>query len=175
MVEEATSPHSLTSLGSLLCLLSGDSHLWLAELRPRPDAEVSAARQAVLPLPGREAAHYISCCLLAAGPAGARVALLGERKNKERFVSVVAVVVAGRALALGEELSSYDKVAMLGKNLSHLAAGAPEAGGEDLYVFGSIVRKLRVEEEGRVVRPTAGRAPLPPDCIDGTIAVCVAG
>jgi len=51
----------------------------------------------------------------------------------------------------------------------------PEAGGEDLYVFGNIVRKLRVEDEGRVVRPTAGRAPIPPDCVDGTIAVCVAG
>ena len=58
---------------------------------------------------------------------------------------------------------------MLGKNLSHLTSGGGEDGeqqiskkkdflmiflifsGEDLYVFGSIVRKLRVEEEGRVV------------------------
>ena len=42
--------------------------------------------------------------------------------------------------------------------------------GEDLYVFGSIVRKLRVEEEGRVVRtsprPCAAPniAPLPQRC-----------
>ena len=61
------------------------------------------------------------------------------------------------------------QVAMLGKNLSHLTSGGGEDGeqqiskkkdflmiflifsGEDLYVFGSIVRKLRVEEEGRVV------------------------
>ena len=59
-------------------------------------------------------------------------------------------------------------MAMLGKNLSHLTSGGGEDGeqqifkkkdflmilifsGEDLYVFGSIVRKLRVEEEGRVV------------------------
>ena len=107
-----------------------------------------------------------------------RLALLGERKNKERFVSVVEIQTSGRVLALGEEQSSYDKASMLGKGISHLAPLAPapaNARGEaDLLVFSNIVRKLRVEDNGGVMKPTSGRVQIPPECTDGTITVAVA-
>ena len=106
-----------------------------------------------------------------------RLALLGERKNKERFVSIVDVQTTGRVLALGEELSSYDKASMLGKGVSHLTpltmATSAARGEADLLVFSNIVRKLRVEENGGVMKPTSGRVPIPPECMDGTITVSV--
>jgi len=169
----AGTPTALTSQGSLLCLLQGDQHVWVSEIRLRPDTEVSPSRSSLLALPGREERRYLDCCILSHAPS-ARIALLFERKNKERVVSVVGVNTTGRSIVIGEELATYDKVAMLGKNLSHLTSGGGED-GEDLYVFGSIVRKLRVEDEGRVLRPTTGRVPIPPECADGTIAVCVTG
>ena len=42
-----------------------------------------------------------------------RIALLFERKNKERVVSVVGVNTTGRSIVIGEELATYDKVIML--------------------------------------------------------------
>ena len=39
-----------------------------------------------------------------------RIALLFERKNKERVVSVVGVNTTGRSIVIGEELATYDKV-----------------------------------------------------------------
>ena len=42
-----------------------------------------------------------------------RLALLFERKNKERVVSVVGVNTTGRSIVIGEELATYDKVIML--------------------------------------------------------------
>ena len=89
-----------------------------------------------------------------------RLALLGERKNKERFVSIVEVQTSGRVLALGEELSSYDKASMLGKGISNiapLASPATSRGEADLLVFSNIVRKLKVEDNGGVLKPTSGR------------------
>ena len=42
-----------------------------------------------------------------------RLALLFERKNKERVVCVVGVNTNGRSIVIGEELATYDKVIML--------------------------------------------------------------
>ena len=42
-----------------------------------------------------------------------RIALLFERKNKERVVSVVGVNTTGRSIVIGEELATYDKVIMM--------------------------------------------------------------
>ena len=42
-----------------------------------------------------------------------RIALLFERKNKERVVSVVGVNTTGRSIVIGEELATYDKVIVL--------------------------------------------------------------
>ena len=101
--------------------------------------------------------------------------MIGERKNKERVVSLVEVITSGRVLALGEELSSYDKASMLGKGVSNLTPLSPPncRGEADLMILSNIVRKLRVEENGAVMKPTSGRVQIPPDCVDGTISVCV--
>ena len=42
-----------------------------------------------------------------------RIALLFERKNKERVVSVVGVNTTGRSIVIGEELATYDKVILM--------------------------------------------------------------
>ena len=39
--------------------------------------------------------------------------MLFERKNKERVVAVVAVNTTGRSIVMGEELATYDKVALM--------------------------------------------------------------
>ena len=39
--------------------------------------------------------------------------MLFERKNKERVVTVVAVNTTGRSIVMGEELATYDKVALM--------------------------------------------------------------
>merc|ERR1712106_235958 len=69
----------------------------------------------------------------------------------------------------------YDKASMLGKGLSHIVSCWTGLGGEaDVFVCGNILRKLKIEEHGSVLKPTTGRVPIPPECLDGTICVCVA-
>ena len=98
-----------------------------------------------------------------------RLVLLGERKNKERFVSVVEVVTSGRSLSLSREMAVYDKASMLGKGLTHVTA----AGESDVFTCGNLIRKLKMEEGGNVVKPTTGRVQVPPECVDGTLCLCV--
>ena len=95
--------------------------------------------------------------------------MLGERKNKERFVSVVEVVTSGRSLSLSREMAVYDKASMLGKGLTHVTA----AGESDVFTCGNLIRKLKMEEGGNVVKPTTGRVQVPPECVDGTLCLCV--
>jgi len=172
---EAGAPKSVTSSGNLLCMLGGETHVFLAELKLRADSDCVVNRRAVLQLPGiKEDKHYHDAAVFQVSPNEYRLALLGERKNKERFVSVVDILTAGRVLGLGDELAMYDKANMLGKGVSHIAPFPPGSGGEsDLLVFSNIVRKLRIEESGRMIKPTSGRVPIPPECMDGTISVSV--
>ena len=175
-ISEAASPRALTSAGSLIGLLVGETHVFLAELKVRADSDCTAVRRALLPLPGvKEEKRYLDAALFQVTATEYRLAVLGERKNKERFVAVVEVATAGRVLAIGEELAMYDKASMLGKGLSHIAAFPGGHNGEaDLLTFSNIVRKLHVEEAGAVLKPTSGRVQIPPECTDGTISVCVA-
>ena len=174
-VSEAGAPKSLTSCGPLICMLGGQTHVYILEVKLRTDAEVVVTRRGLLQLPGvKEDKHYLDVAIFQVNPGEYRLAALGERKNKERFVSVVEVDVSGRRVVLGEELGSYDKASMLGKGLSHLAAFPSGQNGEsDVLVFSNIVRKLKIEDRGAVIKPTSGRVPIPPECMDGTIAVCV--
>ena len=96
----AGTPTALTSQGSLLCLLqgvyssncspfskllSGEQHVWVSEIRLRPDTEVlknfqfqpcqhnddhkvSPSRSSLLALPGREERRYLDCCILSHAP-----------------------------------------------------------------------------------------------------------
>jgi len=172
---EAGAPKSLTSSGSFICMLGGQTHVYILEVKLRVDAELTVPRRGLLQLPGiKEDKHYHDATIFQINAGEYRLALLGERKNKERFISVVEVDVSGKGVVLGEELCSYDKASMLGKGLSHVAAlSAGQNGETDVLVFSNIVRKLKIEDRGTVIKPTSARVPIPPDCMDGTIAVCV--
>ena len=163
----------MTSSGNFLCMLGGETHVFLVEVKLRADSDCCAARRAVLPLPGvKEDKHYHDAALFQLKTGDFRLLLLGERKNKERFVSVVEVHTAGRTLALGEEMCTYDKANMLGKGVSHIAS-LESNGDTDILVFSNIIRKLKVEDGGGIIKPTSGRVPIPPECMDGTISVCL--
>lgn len=172
---EVTSPKSVSSSGNYICLLDGENNLFIAELKLRADSDCVVVRRAVLPLPGvKEDKHYHDAAIFQVSTNEFRLALLGERKNKERFISVVEVVTTGRVLSLGEELSCYDKASMLGKGVSHIVPFPIGVNGEaDLLAFSNIVRKLKIEENGAVIKPTSGRVPIPAECVDGTISVCI--
>ena len=150
--------------------MSGDTRVSLIELKLRSDTECVATRQSLLELPGvREERKYLDCSLLETGGSDLRLVLLGERKNKERFVSVVEVITSGRGFSLcGEELCVYDKASMLGKNLTHLAS---THGSGDVFTCGNLIRKLKLEDA--VLKPTSGRIQVPPECVDGTLSLCV--
>ena len=181
-VSEATGPKSLNASGAFIGVLSGESRALVAELRLRADtSDCLATRSALLELPGcrAEEKRYLDLALVVTTCSNQEVwlLLLGERKNKERFVAVVEVVTANRALSLGREMAVYDKASMLGKGLTHIAATPGpniQPGEADIFTCGNILRKLRMEEGGMVVKPTTGRVPVPPECQDGTISLCVA-
>ena len=160
---------SVSSCGNYISVLCRDSEVYVAELRLRPDtSDCPPLRSAWLDLPGmEEKKKYLDCCVFQTG-SDVRLALLGERKNKERFVVLVEVMVAGRGLSLGRELAVYDKASMLGKGLTHITA--TEA---DVFTCGSLIRKLRMEEGGGVLKPTTGRVAVPPECVDGTLCLRV--
>ena len=160
---------TVSSSGNYISVLCGDSQLYVAELRLRPDTnDCPPIRSTFVELPGTEdKKKYLDCCLFQTG-SDVRLALLVERKNKERFVVLVEVMVAGRGLSLGQEMAVYDKASMLGKGLTHITA--TEA---DVFTCGSLIRKLRMEEGGGVLKPTTGRVAVPPECVDGTLCLRV--
>ena len=165
-----TTARSCKSVGKYICIMSGDTRVSLIELKLRSDTECVATRQSLLELPGvREERKYLDCSLLETGGSDLKLVLLGERKNKERFVSVVEVITSGRGFSLcGEELCVYDKASMLGKNLTHLAS---THGSGDVFTCGNLIRKLKLEDA--VLKPTSGRIQVPPECVDGTLSLCV--
>ena len=172
--DAAVSLASLRSTGGFISLLSGDSKVFLAELKLRADSECVAARSALLELPGvKEDKKYLDVTILQCGPGEVRLGLLGERKNKERFVSVVEVLTGGRAVTLGREVCQYDKTSMLGKSLTHISSSAwsGHQGEADIFTCGNIIRKLKLE--GELLKPTSGRVQVPPECVDGTLCLCV--
>lgn len=94
--------------------------------------------------------------------------LLGERKNKERFLAAHNITQSARFFEIGDELSVYDKSNVLGKLTSHLAACHDM---EAVFTVSNLVRKIKVEES--TLRPTTARAQIPNECQDGTLGVCV--
>jgi len=175
-VSDAINPKSVRSSGNFVSILSGETQVFVAELRLRADSDCLASRYALLDLPGiKDDKRYLDVTILATSPTDVRLALLGERKNKERFVCIVEVVTSSRSLSMGKELATYDKASMLGKGLSHIIScnWTGQMGESDVFVVGNILRKMKVEENGSVLKPTSGRVPIPPECMDGTISICV--
>jgi len=176
-VSDAVSPKSVRSSGNFVSILSGETQVFVTEVRLRADSDCLASRYALLDLPGiKDDKRYLDATIFATSPADVRLALLGERKNKERFVCIVEVVTSSRSISLGRELAMYDKASMLGKGLSHIVSSiwTGHMGEADVFTCGNILRKLKVEDDGSVLKPTSGRVPVPPECMDGTISICVA-
>lgn len=174
-IGEASQAKSISSSENYVCALSGESQIFVIEAKLKSDTDCAASRKALLDLPGvQEEKRYLDVTMFSTGSGDVRLALLGERKNKERFVSIVELLTGGRSFGLGKELAVYDKASMLGKGLSHIVScWSGRVGEADVFVCGSILRKLKVEENGSVLKPTTGRVPVPPECLDGTISVCV--
>jgi len=176
-VSDANSPKSVKSSGNFISILSGEYQVFVAEMRLRADSDCLASRYALLDLPGiKDDKRYLDVTIISTSTTDIRLALLGERKNKERFVSIIEVLTSGRGLSLGKELATYDKTSMLGKGLSHITNcnWSGQMGEADVFVVGNILRKMKVEDNGSVLKPTSGRVPIPPECMDGTISICVA-
>ena len=84
---------------------------------------------------------YSEDCGLVVVQAEVRLLLLGERRNKERFCSVVEVLTSGQArLQLGRELAVYDKASMLGKQLTHLATSSNQGAECEVFTCGNLIR-----------------------------------
>ena len=65
---------------------------------------------------------------------------------------------------------------MLGKGLSHITSSSDissENGEADIFAISNIVRKLKVEDGGKTVKPTSGRVAVPAEVMDGTLSVSV--
>lgn len=92
--------------------------------------------------------------------------LLGERKNKERFLAAHQVRYSGRNYEIGDEKSVFDKSNILGKGISNITSDQ-----ESVFTVSNLVRKIKFES-GSVLRPTPARAQVPNDCLDGTLSVC---
>ena len=97
--------------------------------------------------------------------------MLGERKNKERFLSSHHVSRSSRgAFEISEETSVYDKSNVLGKGISHLASDQ-----ESIFTVSNLVRKIKLEVGGSgepTLKPSSARAQVPSDCLDGTLSLC---
>ena len=99
--------------------------------------------------------------------------LTEKMKNKERSITAHNIK-HGKILELKEEFSSYDKVNVLGKAVSHISSYDDPNEPPTVYAVSSnLVRKLRLEDGGTNLKPTTARAQVPGDCQDGTLALCI--
>jgi hypothetical protein len=169
-------PRRLVLLNYTLAALSDDDRLILGEIRTRGGDDWTLAGRSVTTLGGRggDDKRYVDLALVPNaqhGQGGASVIFLVEKKNKERYITAHNIK-HGKILALDEELSSYDKVNVLGKGVTHIAAdvNAPEP---TVYSVSNLIRKLRLEDGGSTLKPTPARAVVPPEGQDGTLSVAV--
>jgi len=171
----AVQPRRVSSTGKYVSILSGDTQILILEVQIGRDRECQASCHAVLDLPGiQEEKKYLDASIFSTGQDSIRLAVLGERKNKERFVSILSLLVGDNSVRIGQEMTVYDKASMLGKGLSHIVScGSGVTGQAEVFVSGNIIRKLRVEEDGCVLKPTTGRVQVPQECVDGTQSICV--
>jgi hypothetical protein len=61
---EVAAPRSLTAAGAFICLLAGETHVFLSEVKVRADSDCTAVRRALLALPGvKEEKRYLDAAL----------------------------------------------------------------------------------------------------------------
>jgi hypothetical protein len=166
-----------------LAVLLDDGNILLGELRAtRGSSDWSLSDLSGLCPPGSVAqagGRYLDMAVVA-NPhhdGGATLLLLAERKNKEKCLSAHHIShMHGQFFEVGEAVSCYDKSNVLGKGVSHVSA--PESIGQDqdmptIFTVSNLVRKIKLEDAGSLLKPTPARAQVPNDCQDGTLAMCV--
>ena len=87
--------------------------------------------------------------------------VLGERKNKERFIATHPIKYNNRSYDLEEETAMYDKSNVLGKGIAKITAI-----NDSIFTVSNLIRKLKVD-----MKPTTARVQIPNDCLDGVIDV----
>ena len=168
---------SVVILDTILAVLFEDGNILLGEIKQDRSANswnllnqtTTAPLNSVVPGGGR----YLDLCLVRHPNTGNKsmvLVLLGERKNKERFLSSHLVSRTSRGVfEISEETSVYDKSNVLGKGISHLASDQ-----ESIFTVSNLVRKIKLELGGSepILKPTSARAQVPSDCLDGTLSLC---
>ena len=169
-------PKRLALHNYTLAALSEDDRLILGEIRTRGGDDWTLAGRSVTSLGGKanEDRRYVDLAIVPNaqhGQGGSSIIFLVEKKNKERYLAAHNVR-HGKTLVLNEEFSAYDKVNVLGKGVTHIAAdvSAPEP---TVYSVSNLLRKLRLEDAGSTLKPTPARATVPPEGQDGTLSVSV--
>ena len=169
-------PKRLALHNYTLAALSEDDRLILGEIRTRGGDDWTLAGRSVTSLGGKanEDRRYVDLAIVPNaqhGQGGSSIIFLVEKKNKERYLAAHNVR-HGKTLALNEEFSAYDKVNVLGKGVTHIAADA-SAPEPTVYSVSNLLRKLRLEDAGSTLKPTPARATVPPEGQDGTLSVTV--
>ena len=170
-------PKKMVMLNYTLAILSDDGRLLLGEIRSRGGDDWALAGRSVITLNDHDK-RYLDVALVPnvqQGGGGASIIFLHEKvKNKERCLTAHNIR-HGKVLELREEFSSYDKVNVLGKGVSHIAStnDGPSEPPTVYAVSSNLVRKLRLEDAGTNLKPTTARAQVPADCQEGTLTICV--
>lgn len=160
----------------LLIALLDESTLLIGDVRPdRSSDDWVLHGRTVLPLPlasvpNGGGGRYLDLALVPSAEKNliGTLVLLGERKNKERFLASYLVKFSGRSYDIGEESSVFDKSNILGKGISSIAA----ADHESVFTVSNLVRKIKVEGPEATLKPTTARAQVPNDCLDGILSIC---
>ncbi len=170
---EVAAPKKLSVINYTLAVLCEDGKLVLGEVRTISGSDWTLAGRSVQAIGEQNGTRWLDMTIVnnSHQSSGASVVLLGERKNKERFLSAHHIT-HGRTLELTEEISSYEKSNVLGKAVSHLATDA-SAEEPTVFAVSNLLRKLKLEDGGTTLKPTPARAQVPSDCLDGTLCICV--
>lgn len=183
MVEEVGSlifgdivPKKMVLFNYTLAMLSDDGRLLLGEIRSRGGDDWVIAGRSLINLNDQEK-RYLDVALvpnIQQGSGGVSIIFLTEKvKNKERCLTAHHIR-HGKTLELKDEFSSYDKVNVLGKGVSHIGSTNDPSEPPTVYAVSSnLVRKLRLEDAGTNLKPTTARAQVPADCQDGTLSICI--
>ena len=175
-ISSQTIKKSLVILDTILAVLLEDGNILLGEVKPDRSSNSWNLQSQTLTAPLNSVVSsggkYLDLCLVRHPNLGNKslvLVLLGERKNKERFLSSHHVTRTGRGLfEISEETSVYDKSNVLGKGISHLASDQ-----ESIFTVSNLVRKIKLEGANEpILKPTSARAQVPSDCLDGTLSIC---
>ncbi|TRY63925.1 hypothetical protein TCAL_14293 [Tigriopus californicus] len=167
-------PKKLVLLNYTFAALNEEGRLLLGEIRTRGGDDWTLAARSITQLSGKpgEDRKYLDLALVPnVHQGGTSIVFLVEKKNKERLITAHNIK-HGKILTLEDEFTSYDKVNVLGKGVSHITAdvSAPEP---TVFSVSTLLRKLRLEDGGSTLKPTPARAQVPAEGQDGTLSMAI--